>query len=143
MSTCFCFFLAGRRRARFVAGSCFGFCALDLDYVLFSSVFKPFNETLATHFSEETYKNLKPLILEQDIPSLQNLSAAPPIRFSPLSLVVAAALVLKKTALAESFSGRILATSAKFRCHAKRLCHSSRSEIPGAYDRASAECSTT
>lgn len=36
-----------------------------------NEIFKPFNETLATHFSEEAYENLQPLILEQDIPSLQ------------------------------------------------------------------------
>ena len=30
-----------------------------------------FNQELASNFSEEEYNNLKPLILEQDIPSLQ------------------------------------------------------------------------
>ena len=33
--------------------------------------FKPFNDELATNFSEEEYNKLKPLILEQNIPSIQ------------------------------------------------------------------------
>ena len=33
--------------------------------------FKPFNNELATNFSEEEYNKLKPLILEQNIPSIQ------------------------------------------------------------------------
>ncbi len=32
--------------------------------------FRPFNDELATNFSEEEYNKLKPLILEQNIPSL-------------------------------------------------------------------------
>ena len=39
-------------------------------YLDMNEVFKPFEKELAT-FSEENYENLKPLILEQDIPSLQ------------------------------------------------------------------------
>ena len=33
--------------------------------------FKPFNDELASNFSEEEYNKLKPLILEQNIPSIQ------------------------------------------------------------------------
>ena len=33
--------------------------------------FKPFNDELSTNFSEEEYNKLKPLILEQNIPSIQ------------------------------------------------------------------------
>lgn len=36
-----------------------------------NAVFKPFNDELATNFSEEEYNKLKPLILEQNIPSIQ------------------------------------------------------------------------
>ena len=35
-----------------------------------NTVFKPFNDELATNFSEEEYNKLKPLILEQNIPSI-------------------------------------------------------------------------
>ena len=37
-----------------------------------NTIFKPFNEELASNFSEKEYKDLKPLIIEQDIPSIQN-----------------------------------------------------------------------
>jgi amidase len=37
-----------------------------------NEVFKPFKDELATNFSEEEYQSLKPLILEQNIPTLQN-----------------------------------------------------------------------
>ena len=36
-----------------------------------NSIFMPFNDALATNFSEEEYLKLKPLILEQNIPSIQ------------------------------------------------------------------------
>jgi len=37
-----------------------------------NTIFKPFKEELASNFSEKEYKDLKPLIIEQDIPSIQN-----------------------------------------------------------------------
>jgi len=36
-----------------------------------NTVFQPFNDELSTNFSEEEYNKLKPLILEQNIPSIQ------------------------------------------------------------------------
>ena len=36
-----------------------------------NTVFQPFNDELSTNFSEEEYNKLKPLILEQNIQSIQ------------------------------------------------------------------------
>ena len=46
------------------------FKVLDSKYIDVSEVWKPFNEALK-NFTESTYEHLKPLILEQDIPTLQ------------------------------------------------------------------------
>ena len=40
-------------------------------YLDMNTVFESFNEDLA-YFSEDTYKELKPFVLEQDIPTIQN-----------------------------------------------------------------------
>lgn len=46
------------------------FKLIQSKYLDMNEVFKPFEEDLA-YFSEKTYNNLKPYIIEQDIPSLQ------------------------------------------------------------------------
>ena len=46
------------------------FKLIQSKYLDMNEVFKPFQEDLA-YFSEENYQKLKPLILEQDIPTLQ------------------------------------------------------------------------
>ena len=51
-----------------------------------NEVFKPFNQELASNFSEEEYNNLKPLILEQDIPSLQESVKEGKLSYEKLTL---------------------------------------------------------
>ena len=50
-----------------------------------NDVFKPFQEDLA-YFSEEDYQSLKPLILEQDIPSLQKSVKEGKLSYEKLTL---------------------------------------------------------
>ena len=50
-----------------------------------NTVFEPFKEDLA-YFSEEEYQSLKPLILEQDIPSLQKSVKAGKLTYEKLTL---------------------------------------------------------
>ncbi|APG64277.1 amidase [Tenacibaculum todarodis] len=47
------------------------FKLIQSKYLDMNQVFKPFQEDLA-HFSEENYQELKPLVLEQNIPTIQN-----------------------------------------------------------------------
>ena len=48
------------------------FKVLDSKYINFSKLWEPF-ENYLNDFTEETYNNLKPLVLEADIPTLQKL----------------------------------------------------------------------
>ena len=48
--------------------------------------FKPFNDELATNFSEEEYNKLKPLILEQNIPSIQKSISKGLLSYEKLTL---------------------------------------------------------
>lgn len=54
-------------------------------YLDMNEVFKPFEDDLA-HFSEEDYNTLKPLIIEQDIPSLQNSVEEGKLTYEKLTL---------------------------------------------------------
>lgn len=51
-----------------------------------NTIFKPFNEELASNFSEKEYKDLKPLIIEQDIPSIQNSIREGKLSYEKLTL---------------------------------------------------------
>ena len=51
-----------------------------------NEVFKPFNNELATNFSEEEYNTLKPLILEQNIPSIQQSISKGLLSYEKLTL---------------------------------------------------------
>ena len=51
-----------------------------------NTIFKPFNDELATNFSEEEYNNLKPLILEQNIPSIQESISKGILSYEKLTL---------------------------------------------------------
>ena len=51
-----------------------------------NTIFKPFNEELASNFSEKEYKDLKPLIIEQDIPSIQNSIKEGKLSYEKLTL---------------------------------------------------------
>ena len=51
-----------------------------------NEVFKPFHQELVSNFSEEEYNNLKPLILEQDIPSLQESVKEGKLSYEKLTL---------------------------------------------------------
>ena len=51
-----------------------------------NEVFKPFNNELATNFSEEEYNTLKPLILEQNIPSIQKSISKGLLSYEKLTL---------------------------------------------------------
>ena len=51
-----------------------------------NTIFKPFNDELATNFSEEEYNNLKPLILEQNIPSIQGSISKGLLSYEKLTL---------------------------------------------------------
>jgi amidase len=51
-----------------------------------NSIFKPFNDALATNFSEEEYLKLKPLILEQNIPSIQKSISEGLLTYEKLTL---------------------------------------------------------
>ena len=51
-----------------------------------NTIFKPFNDELATNFSEEEYNNLKPLILEQNIPSIQESISKGLLSYEKLTL---------------------------------------------------------
>ena len=51
-----------------------------------NTIFKPFNDALATNFSEEEYLKLKPLILEQNIPSIQKSISEGLLTYEKLTL---------------------------------------------------------
>jgi len=51
-----------------------------------NTIFKPFKEELASNFSEKEYKDLKPLIIEQDIPSIQNSIKEGKLSYEKLTL---------------------------------------------------------
>ena len=51
-----------------------------------NAIFEPFNDELATNFSEEEYNKLKPLILEQNIPSLQRSISEGLLSYEKLTL---------------------------------------------------------
>jgi len=61
------------------------FKLIQSKYVDMNEVFKPFNDDLAS-FSEENYQELKPLILEKDIPSLQKSIKAGTLTYEKLTL---------------------------------------------------------
>lgn len=61
------------------------FKLIQSKYLDMNEVFKPFNDDLAS-FSEENYQELKPLILEKDIPSLQKSIKAGTLTYEKLTL---------------------------------------------------------
>ncbi|ARV05260.1 amidase [Polaribacter sp. SA4-10] len=61
------------------------FKLIQSKYLDMNEVFKPFQEDLA-YFSEENYINLKPLILEQDIPTLQKSIKEGKLTYEKLTL---------------------------------------------------------
>lgn len=61
------------------------FKLIQSKYIDMNSVFKPFEKDLAS-FSEENYTSLKPLILEQDIPTLQKSIKKGKLSYEKLTL---------------------------------------------------------
>lgn len=61
------------------------FKLIQSKYIDMNEVFKPFKDDLA-YFSEENYQELKPLILEKDIPSLQKSVKAGRLTYEKLTL---------------------------------------------------------